>query len=258
MNKTYHFIAGLPRSGSTLLTAIFNQNENFYSNITDQLFNCFENVMINIYSKYTPMLIKEENVRQMILGMFDGFYNDVDKQVIFNTHRCWPKYTEYLHKIDPKFKIICCVRNYNDILNSLEKVYKSRRLSDPINTVMYDGMINTVWHRTEHLANQGFVRVAYDILKEAYYGPHKKHLFFVEYKDLVCNTKETVKKVYDFIEQPYYEHDFDNVSYSNPEYDDKLHAPGLHNVRNKIEYLKSEIVIPPELRDRYAGWEFWR
>ena len=31
MNKTYYFMAGLPRAGSTLLSSILNQNPRFYS-----------------------------------------------------------------------------------------------------------------------------------------------------------------------------------------------------------------------------------
>ena len=31
MNKTFYFISGLPRSGSTLLSSILNQNPRFYS-----------------------------------------------------------------------------------------------------------------------------------------------------------------------------------------------------------------------------------
>ena len=31
MNKTFYFMAGLPRSGSTLLSSILNQNPRFYS-----------------------------------------------------------------------------------------------------------------------------------------------------------------------------------------------------------------------------------
>ena len=37
MEKKYHFITGLPRSGSTLLTSILNQNPRFHSSITDPL-----------------------------------------------------------------------------------------------------------------------------------------------------------------------------------------------------------------------------
>ena len=31
MKKTFYFMAGLPRSGSTLLSSILNQNPRFYS-----------------------------------------------------------------------------------------------------------------------------------------------------------------------------------------------------------------------------------
>jgi len=33
-SKTFHFISGLPRSGSTLLSAILRQNPRFYAGMT--------------------------------------------------------------------------------------------------------------------------------------------------------------------------------------------------------------------------------
>ena len=37
MTKQYHFITGLPRSGSTLLSSILRQNPKFHPSITDPL-----------------------------------------------------------------------------------------------------------------------------------------------------------------------------------------------------------------------------
>jgi sulfotransferase len=258
MNKKYHFIAGLPRSGSTLLTTIFNQNPLFHSNVSDTLLYCVEGVINNLTSKHAPVSVKEENAKRMILGLIDGHYFDVDKPVIFNANRGWTKHIEYLYRLNPNFKLICPVRNYNEILNSFEKNYKSRRLIDPVDTVIYNGMTANVWTRTNYIGNDGFVRISYNFLMEAYYGPYKNHLLLVEYENLVKHPEETVKKIYDFIEEPYFNHDFENVNYSNEAYDDKLFAPNLHKIEGKVEPKNTEVVLPPDLWNGYSNMEFWR
>lgn len=259
--KKYHFISGLPRSGSTLLTGILIQNPRFYSNISDQLLNFFLGIVNSTYDRASSTLIDENVMLDSVNGLIDGYYKRIDKKVIFNCNRGWNKNVEYLKKINPNFKVICCVRDYKLILNSFEMIYKNRRLIDPINNAIYNRTNDntlTVWHRTNYLANESFVRFAYNAMKEAYYGPYRNHLLLVEYNDLTMNPKETMQKVYDFIGEPYYNHDFDNVIYSNVEYDELLSAPGLHTVRKKVEYKEPEIVLPPDLMQTYSNWEFWR
>lgn len=258
MQKKYHFISGLPRSGSTLLTGILRQNPKFHSNITDALINYFlSTVTINDPAARTT--VTEEQVKNVINGIFDGFYKHIDREVIFNCNRHWTKHLEYLYRVNDNFRVICCVRDYNWILNSFEKIYKSRTLLDPINTTVYDNTHTlTVWHRTDFLATDSFVRASYNNLKEAYYGPYRKHLLLVEYNDLTKTPKETMKRIYDFIEEPYYEHDFNNVEYSNEVYDTALNATGLHTIRRKVEYDPGTQILPPDLWDKYSNWEFWR
>ena len=258
MGRTYHFIAGLPRSGSTLLTAILNQNPSFHSNISDSLLYCIESVINNLSSKQAPLAVKEENAARMLIGLIDGFYFDVDKPSIFNANRGWTKHVEYLYRLNPNFKIICPVRNYNQILNSFEKNYKSRRLIDPVDTVIYNGVTANVWARTNHIGNDSFVMASYNFLKEAYYGPYKEHLLLVEYEDLTKDPNNTLRKIYDFLEEPYFEHDFGYVSYSNEAYDNKLLAHNLHKIEGPVQFKETEVVLPPELWDAYSGMEFWR
>lgn len=256
--RRYYYISGLPRSGSTLLTAILNQNPNFYSDISDTLCACVDGTLANIYDKTAPVVIEENRIKNMILGLFDGFYSHIDKPFVFNTNRGWTGCVEYLYRLNSNFKIVCMVRDYNAILNSLEKNYKRRRLVDPVNTHMFADANANVWQRTHRAGTETFVKSSYDSLKEAYYGPYKKHLLLVEYNDLAGNPKETIKRIYNFIEQPYYEHDFENVSYSNEEYDSRLQAPGLHTVKGRVEPRDEEIVLPPEIWHRFKNMEFWR
>lgn len=258
MQKKYHFISGLPRSGSTLLTGILRQNSRFYSDISDPLLGFILAVIESNNDASVRALSDEERLKNTIFGIFDGYYKNIDKETIFNCNRGWTKHVEYLYRLNDNFRVICCVRDYKWILNSFEKIYKNRTLKQTINTPSYGGNSLTVWHRTDELATNGFVRFAYNALKEAYYGPYSKHLLFVEYNDLTKNPKETMQKIYDFVEEPYYDHDFDNVIYSNHEYDDPIQLPGLHTVKRKVEYVEGDMILPPDLVEKYSNWEFWR
>lgn len=257
-NKKYYFISGLPRSGSTLLTGILLQNPRFYSNISDNLLNFVLGILNNTYDKASKTLIDDQIMYNMVNGVFDGYYKNINKEIIFNCNRGWTKHVEYLKRLNPNFRIICCVRDYKWILNSFEALYKNRRLIDPVNTNIYGDNTLTVWHRTNFLANDSFVRFSYNALKEAFYGPYRNHMFLVEYNDLTMYPKETMMRVYDFLGEPYFDHDFDNVIYSNTEYDEALSAPELHNVRRKVEYREGKLVLPPDLMETYSNWEFWR
>jgi sulfotransferase len=258
MNKRkYHFIAGLPRSGSTLLTSILNQNPKFYSEISNPLGNFIFNIVETYSSDPTFRTICDaDRLKSSVKGLMDGYYAFTDKQVVFNCNRGWTRYVEYLHELNPQFKIICMVRNYADVLNSFEALHKKRGLID--NTAMYSGNTLNVYARTNFLGNDSFVRYAYNNLREAYFGPYRKNLLLIEYLDLINQPEDTMESIYNFIDEPYYKHDFNNVAYSFDEYDQVLRTKNLHKVSSKVGVQNTPMVLPPDLYDSFKNWEFWR
>lgn len=82
-------------------------------------------------------------------------------------------------------------------------------------------------------------------------------ILLVEYDQLTKYPKQTLKRVYDFIEQSEFEHDFENVEYSNEPFDLGISAPGLHTVMMKVEYRERETVLPEETVKKYSKMEFW-
>jgi len=263
MQKKYHFIAGLPRSGSTLLTGILRQNPRFHSDITDMLHRfCFHvgNALNNNPDFGARITATPNRVKNVYMGVIDGWYKNINKEVIFNTHRYWLRIPEYLYSLNNDFKVICCVRDINLILNSFEKNYKSRSIHDPIVTTLYHpDHIDTVWARTNCMANlDTFFTYSYNLLKEAYYGQYRKHLLLVEYDDLTKTPRETMNKIYGFIGEKYYEHDFNNVVYTNVAYDEDIQSANLHTIHGRVIYKDPQIVLPPDLMEKYSGWEFWR
>ena len=106
---------------------------------------------------------------------------------------------------------------------------------------------------------KGIVRVPLLCLKEGYAAnPQMIHL--VEYENLCKEPEKTMRSVYEFLEKPYFIHDFNNVEYSNEAYDKGINTKGLHTVKGKVEYNPPKIILPPEIVQKYSkmNMEFWK
>jgi hypothetical protein len=63
--------------------------------------------------------------------------------------------------------------------------------------------------------------------------------------------------VRDFIGQPHFVHDFENVEYDAPDFDLQLGVPGLHRVKPKVAFTERHTIIPPDLFEKYSKMTFW-
>jgi len=83
-------------------------------------------------------------------------------------------------------------------------------------------------------------------------------MILVEYDALVSDPARAMGMIYDFIGEPCFPHDFDNIEYEPGEFDLALGAPGLHTIRRKVEFIPRQTVLPPQLFHRYDDDVFWR
>lgn len=257
MNKKYHCITGLPRSGSTLLVSILKQNPAFHASISDSLCGLVGNTISNCQRgpgmKYEVPLEKRRNI---IKYLIDGFYLDTDKSVIFNTNRNWTFVTNVVKDLLPEAKMIVCVRDINWIIDSFELAQRKNPFS--ISSVFPGGHAGNVYSRASSLMNDdGIVGNPYMGIKQALAGPEKDMLYILEYEHLTKNPEQTLRSIYEFIGEPYFEHDFENVEGSWDEYDDEIGIK-LHTVKKKVEYVTREHILPPDILNRYKDMEFWR
>lgn len=259
MASQFHFISGLPRSGSTLLAALLRQNPRFHAGMTSPVGGLFGGLLnqFSAGSEYGPMITQAQR-RRLLKGLFESYYADKkDKDIIFDTNRMWSSKLPALMDLYPQAKIIACVRNVAWIMDSIEKIYRANPFE---NTKLYNDDIerNTVYSRVETLAQRNrLVGFAWAALKDAYYGQHAKSLLLIEY-DLLAEAPEKVMRlVYEFLGEPWYEHDFDNVQYDAPEFDQALGLDGLHRVRSKVAAQHRKTILPPDLFSQYTGLSFW-
>lgn len=256
MDKRYHFITGLPRSGSTLLSSILRQNPKFHASITDPLATMVKGVIET--SQDGPGMKAEvpvERRRNIVKGLFAGFYQDTQSPVIFNTNRAWTLLTPQIKDLYPKSKMIVCVRDINWILDSFETAHRKNPLST--NTVT-GGLGGTVYSRADALMEEkGIVGFPYIGIKQAITSNEKNMLMLVEYDKLCKNPEQIIRSVYGFIGEEYYPHDFNNVEASWDEYDAEIGIK-LHQVRKKVEFVPRQFILPPDILQKYANMEVWR
>src|SRR5690554_2889934 len=87
----FHFISGLPRSGSTLLAALLQQNPRFHAGMTSPVGNLFSSLLnqFGAGSEFGPVITQGQR-KQLLQGLFYNYYAEQsDSPVIFDTNRLW-------------------------------------------------------------------------------------------------------------------------------------------------------------------------
>lgn len=256
MNRL-HFIAGLPRSGTTLLAAILRQNPNFHAAMSSPLRYVFSQTQQALSAKnQSAIFINNEQRKNVLRGLFENFYSDATHKVVFDTNWYWTGKVFSLFELFTEAKMICCVRDISWIMDSIERALRD-------NPHHLSGIFNfepetTVYTRLGGIArSDGMVGKSLDYLREAFYSKYSEKLLFVNYETLASNPEIVMTKIYDFIQEKHFTHDYDNISYMEPEFDALLGMPRLHTVKRKVELVFRKTILPPDLFAHYQNDKFW-
>ncbi|MEM7236579.1 MAG: sulfotransferase [Pseudomonadota bacterium] len=260
LDSKIHFISGLPRSGSTLLSAILRQNPKFHAGMTSPvgpLFNACLNAM-GADNEFA-VFFKEEQKRSILKGIFDNYYQHLDtSEVCFDTNRMWTSRMAPVRQLYPDSKIICCVRNPAWVMDSVERLIRknafdvSRMFNSPQER-------STIYTRAEALLHPNrMIGFAWSALKEAYYSADSDMMLLVDYDLLASRPTEVLPLIYQFIGEELFDHDFDNVEYEAEDFDSQLLVKDLHTVRGKVELRERQTILPPDLFTRFQDLIFWQ
>ena len=270
LNKTYYFMAGLPRSGSTLLSSILNQNPRFYSGPSSPVVSTIltlESSLSNdeLYRGYP----KPQQVKEIISSILPQYYSDREEPVIFDKNRSWTIRMDYISGyFDVAPKVLCPVRDTAEILTSFISMIRR-------NPYQVDGKINfidemlvknniplTDDNRCELLASpSGILGQSFEGLRKALMEGYDNSIHLIEYKDLVNNPKETMEKIYEFLGEEPFEHTFNNLKNVNRENDGMIYGfADMHEVRPEVKSIASnpEEVLSAEILEKCKDTEFWR
>lgn len=257
--RKFHFISGLPRSGTTLLAAILNQNPRFHAGMTSPLADIMGVVMAEASSKNDFSFdVTDEQRVALLRGLVENFYSvQSGANVVFDTSRLWCSRMQLLNTLFSGVKVIACVRQLAWVLDSMERLVQRQPVS--VSKVFRFDTNTTVYSRIEALTDpRGMVGFAYQATKEAFYGQYThNHLLMLTYESLVRDPAAAMRAVYQFLDEPWFEHDFDHIAYNADEFDARVGMPGLHSVRPKVQAIERQPILPREVFGRFANEAFW-
>ena len=268
--KEFFFLAGMQRSGATVLSSILNQNPDMWVTPASPLFR----MMVTQSQSHNELENIDYNtsaeIDNVIATIPHAFYQDKSAKYIIDKNLNWPSpqgvevITKYITK---NVKFICPVRNVLDVLTSFDTIVNAH--PDSKNNIMDEQVLATIDtdkpladRRADFLMRHDKdVSLSLNFMKHAAI-PEYRHLFhFVEYDDLINNPEKEINKIYAFLEIEKYNHKFTNIKDRSGISEKSLTGiKNLHKIRPKLEKKsrKPEDVLMPETIKRYSGLEFWR
>ncbi|HEX4085491.1 MAG TPA: sulfotransferase [Chthoniobacteraceae bacterium] len=245
MKRTIHFIAGLPRSGSTLLCNLLAQNQRIQTTSTSGIINIVNLVhdeWKNIFGTVNHPAAAADRKR-VIEGVMQDYFDEPgdDHGIVFDKSRGWLGQLWLAElALGRKAKVLVCVRDIRDVLASFEQLWRKNAgtWGQPQEQGYYLDW-QTVEGRCDVLMRQDqVVGGAYHRIKTALSRGARDRMHFVEFEKMTANPRETIRAIYDFLGEPLFDHNFENVEQVTWE-DDYMHGiPGLHKIRQKIEPVK--------------------
>jgi len=243
--KKIFYQSSLPRSGSTLLQNILAQNPEFYVTPTSGLLELLYAARANYSNSPEFKAQDSETMRKAFLsfckGGMESFFDAItDKPYVMDKSRGWGIHYGFLSNVQPNPKIVCMIRDPRDIITSMEKNFRKNQHLDSgiVNHAEMKG--TTTEKRIDIWVNSQPVGLAMERLQQILKEDIDKNMLFIRFEDL-CQTPEIeLKRLYTYLEIPYYQHDFNNVEQVTIEDDSVYGIYGDHNIRTVITPVESK------------------
>ena len=259
----FYFDCGLPRSGSTLLTALLNQNPQIHAGTLSPVFEVMYYTNDRLQGEQAQAFPKPEVFRRMVSNVITEYYSDRDEEVIVDKCRAWPAHIDLIKQyITPDPKIICTVRHPLDILASFITLFhKDGGLNFIDKAMLNQGMFITDDARCHFMMNPGgIVWESMNALATAFRQNQTQYIHFIQYDDLVSDPKRVMQSIHSYLRLKPFEYDFENIVQKDREKDKEVYGlPTMHEVRQKVEKKSKHYseVLSEEVINKYKDLDFW-
>jgi hypothetical protein len=264
-------MAGLPRSGGTLLSSILNQNPDIYVSPQSALPNILSSTYGQYFSKENKDADQRKNIYWAMDSIIPNFYQGNSEKYIIDRSFSWLAPHLYMmleqHLKNP-IKILFPVRNILEILSSWNRICDN----DPENNydkeiLRIDSSESTIYDkRAEYFMvmpcncgiDHGMI-TAIENLKRIWLSEFQKNIMIIDYENLVSDTQSVLANTYDFLEIKKYQHRYEELETPH-EYKDTWGVKNQHKVKSLISSEKYNIseIFSQDVIDKYSGLEFWK
>lgn len=263
--KSFFFDAGLPRSGSTLITAILNQNPKIYAGVLSPVFQLMHNTEVFFQvSEQAKAYPKPECNSKIISSILENYYSDTDKPYVIDKSRAWTGQIPFIQKYITKTpKIICTVRHPLDILASfIDLIHQNPNEISFIDKALFENKVElTDDNRCDFLMSpMGVVFNSINGIAKAFYEKNHSCLHLIDYNDLIEFPQKIITEIYEFLELEEYSHQFENITTSLRERDKEIYGISkMHELKSNIEKTNRDYkdILSSYIINKYGNLDFW-
>ena len=257
-NKQIYFLCAMPRSGNTLFASIMNQNPDLVvtpNSITLEIMkDLFLLKTTDVFQNF-PDEQSLDNVMDEVYKLYYKYWNY--KVIIDRGPVCTPSNLKVMQKhFKQPIRCIVLVRDVLDVLASYIKWFETEPTAFP-NKYGH----TTIEQKLSMLMNKKGA-VAKELMSIQYLLHHPEMAVFIKYDDLVVNPEKELRKVYTFLNLPYFSHkfiDLDQMTVNGLQYNDGIVGKNMHTIRtNKIMKVENEYkkLIPERFIKEYGHIRF--
>ncbi len=256
-NRKLFFLVAQPRSGNTLFASIMNQNPEIATTPNSITLEIIKNLFLlkqtDVFKNY-PDHKSLDNVLDVV---FDTYYKDWPQRIIIDRGPVMtPGNFELIKKHYKRpFKCIVLLRDLMDVLASFMQWY----------TENPNSFVNKLGNNDEEklfslMSKNGGIVKQLTAIQNAFKNPEVCH--FVKYDDLVTNPEEELRKIYQFLDEPYFNHRFDNLDQVNVNglsYDDTVMGDNMHKLfEGPVRKVYNPYIekIPKRIKNEYQHIKF--
>ena len=267
--KSLYFLAGLPRSGNTVLAALLNQHPDVYVSPLSPL-STYAWSLESVYNSNQDSLrnLFPRRIENVIKQLPHSYYQDVKNPVVIDREKCWttPHNLKIAKLMSPDLKVVFTTRDILEILSSY--VLQARKHNFIDIAMEQDG-----FHPLEYLpiddARCDFLMESKYMITKALLGLHtalreenKSFVHLVDYDDLVSRPEVTMNTVTEFLGLPHYQYDFNKIEKLEVELEERLdnQPKDLHTIRGTLGRVspKATDVLSEYVVSKYGNINFWK
>lgn len=247
--KNIMFCIGMPRSGSTLLMNILNENPEIYTSGTCPLPYVVQSVKLlsNNVAEFKAMdmdVVNESLASFLRSGVNGWFDSQTKKSNVISKNRLWDEQFRFLFKIYDNPKFILTVRDPRDIICSFEKL-----LQKYPHIYVGTGENPFEWHSFEKRMELYCTDITNNMGRWLYMLNHsfeymKKYpnnFFILRWEDFCSNSLGVLNNLYQWMNLPFFDHNLNSIQPSDHyEHDPVYSSLVSHKTRSRFE------PIPPQ------------
>lgn len=215
MRHQYRFMSGLPRSGSTVLSAVLYQNPTIHTEALSSLGHLMVQAAYALEIQQTFAAGREDHAVWLVSQLPDLYYSKIERPVIVDRNRAWvggPMH-DILMKYFETPKILVTTRDYEEVEQSFVKLCAKN---------------NVDFHESPYYVGYVEARKAVEYIKKS---PHTERFLFVDYEQLVKNPQKCLGQIYDFWELPKFDHNLNHIEKPWIEKDEVYGLIGMHDIK---------------------------